>query len=469
MCKSLKIRFNNFLNGGTDITNVGEDEFRRIRLVNITSLLAMIIIAISITRNIELVQEIRLIYNGITVIGFSLALSFIRLNKVMLAVHFLCCSAAFNFFVSLYFGGGIHSSMITYLPFLPLLGGLMGGKKVGLFWGVLSVGGYIFFLLWEIYIGPMPNLTPPDMRFAEARTHQFMQITFLSVFMLSFLTQVESAQDRALKSLDKMADEIKEREKAETEALEASRSKSQFLDSMSHELRTPLNSVLGFSDRLLRRLEKNGELTGNRDKEAIISIQENGRTLLNFFNQLIHLSKFDSGEVQVNKKLIEVDSLVSSVMDSMSSQAMERGITLSSSIRESSTIYADISQLQQILVNLVSNALKYTNEGEVLISTERGRSPSSSKPHIIIRVKDTGIGIEENNLNALFDIYTNISSHVQKNATSTGLGLALCKRLIALNDGEIGVTTELGKGSEFSIYFPTQDENALLTKTQTLG
>jgi signal transduction histidine kinase len=280
---------------------------------------------------------------------------------------------------------------------------------------------------------------------------------------------VESAQDRALKSLDKMADEIKEREKAETEALEASRSKSQFLDSMSHELRTPLNSGLGFSDRLLRRLEKNGELTGNRDKEAIISIQENGRTLLNFFNQLIHLSKFDCGEVQVNKKLIEVDSLVSSVMDSMSSQAMERGITLSSSIRESSTIYADISQLQQILVNLVSNALKYTNEGEVLISTERGRSPSSSKPHIIIRVKDTGIGIEENNLNALFDIYTNISSHVQKNATSTGLGLALCKRLIALNDGEIGVTTELGKGSEFSIYFPTQDENALLTKTQTLG
>ncbi|MGQ4647601.1 ATP-binding protein [Lyngbya aestuarii] len=231
--------------------------------------------------------------------------------------------------------------------------------------------------------------------------------------------------------------------------LEASRLKSQFLATMSHELRTPMNSILGFSQMLLR--QRQNSLT-SQQADMIERILNNGKHLLALINDILDLSKIEAGRLELKPEPFNLEALVRTTIEQIRSLADEKHLALhvQTNLQDPNTINDSI-RLRQILVNLVSNAIKFTEVGSVQVEVRE-----ISFDRLLLTVKDTGIGIASDDLENIFEEFRQLDQSITKKYPGTGLGLAITQSLVQLMQGSIKVESQLEQGSTFRVEFPRE-------------
>ena len=226
----------------------------------------------------------------------------------------------------------------------------------------------------------------------------------------------------------------------------ATKAKSEFLANMSHEIRTPMTAILGFTDLLLESLRK------QEDLDAAKTIKRNGLYLLNLINDILDLSKIESGHMVTEKTQFSPVTMVNDVLSLMRPRAVGKHLSLESQcigpIPE--TIQSDPLRLRQILINLIGNAVKFTQEGGVYVTQRLIRS-ANGRDQLQFEVSDTGMGLTQEQANRLFLPFVQGDSSTSRKFGGTGLGLAISKRLAEMLDGDITVTSRIGKGSTFTL------------------
>jgi signal transduction histidine kinase/ActR/RegA family two-component response regulator len=233
----------------------------------------------------------------------------------------------------------------------------------------------------------------------------------------------------------------KELQEANRQLRAANQGKSEFLSRMSHELRTPLNAILGFGQVL-----EMGSLDEDQT-QSVRQILRGGRHLLDLINEVLDIARIDSGNLAISIEAVPVSDVVQETIDLIGPLAVRRGITLEDRIGpDGEHVRADRQRLKQVFLNLASNAVKYNRDGGSVSFS----SASAEEGKLEIRVADTGRGIAPEYLDRVFTPFDRLGAE-QLDVEGTGIGLSLCKRLVDLMGGEIGVRTVLGEGSVFSV------------------
>ncbi len=251
--------------------------------------------------------------------------------------------------------------------------------------------------------------------------------------------------------------------KARDLAEEGARAKSEFLSTMSHEIRTPMNAVIGMTS-LLIETELNEE-----QRDYVETVKLSGENLLTIINDILDFSKIESGKMELEMQDFETVTPVEDVFDLLNRRAQEKGIELIHFFSEEipSIVNSDLTRLRQVLLNLVSNAIKFTDEGEILVSVKK-KSETHDYITLEFRVEDTGIGIPADRKERLFQSFSQVDASTTRKYGGTGLGLAISKRLVELMGGSIGVESVEGEGSVFSFTIQARHGNTAKPKRRTV-
>jgi signal transduction histidine kinase len=261
----------------------------------------------------------------------------------------------------------------------------------------------------------------------------------------SFISQVAIAIENAtlfqkLKDMDKM--------------------KTDFLSTVSHELRTPLTSIIGFAEMVKRKFEgsivEKLDLTNEKDQSDVSKIRRNvniilseGERLSSLINDLLDISRMEAGKVSLNMEETDIEEIITQAITLTKPIIGGKSIQVIQNIRESlPKIMADKDKLMQVIINLISNAIKFTEDGCIVCTARR------LQEDIILSITDTGIGIKEEDKKYIFDKFSQVGDNLTSRPRGTGLGLAICKHIIEEHGGEIWAESEVGKGTDFSFSIP---------------
>jgi len=248
----------------------------------------------------------------------------------------------------------------------------------------------------------------------------------------------------------KLKEKTIELEKANIHLQEVDRLKSVFLASMSHELRTPLNSIIGFTSLILKGMAGG---INDEQKKQLTMVKNSSNHLLSLINDVLDISKIEAGKVEFSLEEFRLGDVVREVVDTFSTTAGLKNIELVSDVPEDTTLFSDRRCLKQILMNLVSNAVKFTEQGSLTITAR-----VLEDENLEICVADTGIGIKEEDMYRLFMPFQQVDMSLTKKHEGTGLGLYHSKKLAGFLGGDISVKSEYGRGSEFTFTTPLQYE-----------
>jgi signal transduction histidine kinase len=263
--------------------------------------------------------------------------------------------------------------------------------------------------------------------------------------------QVEE-QNRAIEAARRVADESRiAAEQAKESAMQASLAKSAFLANMSHELRTPLNAIIGYSEMLTEEAE---ELGNEQFTQDLHRIQTAAKHLLGLINSVLDLSKIEAGKMALFLETLDVEQLANEVVSTAAPLVHNKGNELVLAVEpDIGTLKSDATKLRQILLNLLSNASKFTEKGTITLAIRR----DPWRPQWLeMIVRDTGIGMDNEALARVFEPFTQADGATTRKYGGTGLGLTICRRFSQMLGGDILVTSEPGKGSTFTVRLPTE-------------
>lgn len=268
---------------------------------------------------------------------------------------------------------------------------------------------------------------------------------------------LQSAQEEMQHNIDQATEDVRqnletieiqniELDLARKEALEASRIKSEFLANMSHEIRTPLNGIIGFTNLL------NKSDLSTRQKDYLATIHKSAESLLGIINEILDFSKIEAGKLILENIPFNLRELIQDTLTILAPSAHEKQLELVSLIYRDTPLQliGDPQRLKQVLTNLVSNAIKFTQDGSIAVRAML-EDESDDRAQLRISVKDTGVGLSDEDLRALFQAFSQADNSLSRQAGGTGLGLVISKRLIEQMGGEIGVDSTTDEGSEFWI------------------
>ncbi len=240
-------------------------------------------------------------------------------------------------------------------------------------------------------------------------------------------------------------------------AEESTQVKSHFLASMSHELRTPMNSILGLTELILEKADFNG-----KNKERLEVVLSSGRRLMTLINDILDLSKIEAGKMDIKEEDTLAEEILEEVANSINPLVLNKKIEFKI-VRNTNTkiiIHTDRGKIVQVLINLLGNAVKFTDEGSVSLHI------STVDDMLKFDIKDTGIGIPDDEQKYIFEEFRQVDGSTTKIYGGTGLGLAICKKIVNLLDGEISVTSKVGEGSTFSFAVPLKFVDSVLPEAQ---
>ncbi len=310
---------------------------------------------------------------------------------------------------------------------------------------------------------------------SESTRHEKVRFTDLEGVQRSFIVNcspVITAQDEVGGVLVSM-DDITQLEKQEVQlresmelAEEANSAKSSFLSNMSHEIRTPMTAILGFTE-VMRR---NNRQTEGERQEYLNTIAKSGQHLLELINDVLDLSKVESGAMEVEELPCQCAEIANDVIRVMQAKADEKSIGLSLDIATAlpDAIHADPSRLRQVITNLVGNAIKFTDSGDVIVRLSASDSDTQQEAHVVIEVTDSGIGMSEDQQLKIFDAFAQADTSIARRFGGTGLGLSISRQLTEAMQGQLSVSSEPDVGSTFRISLPFNNDKYELLAPEAL-
>jgi signal transduction histidine kinase/CheY-like chemotaxis protein len=335
-------------------------------------------------------------------------------------------------------GGGMDSGMCVYWVLLIVLTFFVVDDPIFLILSVfLQATLFIVMAIVEYnYPEIIFNFTSEKSRYIDV-----VNSVIISSFAIGFIIRFKSAFY------------LKESSKAEDAVLlaeEASKAKSLFLANMSHEIRTPMNAIIGMIELILR------EAISEDVREKAHNIQSASASLLSIINDILDFSKIESGKMIITLERYQLTSVINDVINMISIRLIGKDVELFVNVdpKIPSELMGDQMRIRQILINLLNNAVKFTQSGSITISI--GCRFRHDAVLLLINVTDTGIGIKEENIDKIFRSFEQVSEYEHRNIEGTGLGLAICKQLLSLMGGSIAVSSEYKKGSTFSVLLPQQ-------------
>jgi signal transduction histidine kinase len=366
-----------------------------------------------------------------------------------------------------------------YLPIAAFNFGPCAAAVLGIFAGCISVGGWRLGTLsaLAIAVGVAFSGALVGMRFDPLGGHLLAQglgvaVIFIYVTVFSWQSyrqaqrMVRAAKQIEAQTMDLQRNSVllEERthqlELARDAAEAANSSKSQFLANMSHELRTPLNAIIGYSDLLIEEAE---ELDAQDLVPDLEKIRSSGKHLLGLINDVLDLSKIEAGKMEMSLETFEVREVLTAVTAMVRPLVEKNGNVLEVAIDEDiGTMHADLTRVKQILLNLLGNASKFTSKGTVALTATR--EEKAHREWIVFTVRDTGIGMTQEQLSRLFRPFTQADPSTTRKYGGTGLGLSISQRLSRLMDGTISVVSEPGMGSIFTVRLPVEVSDAKLQR-----
>lgn len=381
---------------------------------------------------------------------------FIRFNRWFVGVYFLML--IFNMFTGYFFyfsQDGEYVKGPTYLAVYIVPSYFVICSSIFLLcnyrkfrtWQRASIIIFAFFQLCGL---ALQMLVFPDTLLA-------LFMSSLGLMMMLFTMETPDYQKlkvtiEELSATKKVAEEAKEEaEKAKEIAQNANRSKSDFLANMSHEIRTPINAVLGMDEMILRDCEDSQILEYAED------IKRAGGMLLSLINDILDFSKIESGKMDIIPVDYDLGILLNETVEMVRPRANEKSLELVMEISPDTPTHlnGDEVRIRQIITNILTNAIKYTNKGKVTL-TVSGKQLSEEKTELYVSVKDTGIGIRKEDIGHLFESFTRVEESRNRNIEGTGLGLSITMRLLNLMGSRLEVDSTYGEGSDFYFYLEQQ-------------
>ena len=348
--------------------------------------------------------------------------------------------------ITTYSNGGITSVSATWLLCIPILGGLMGGGRLAAIgFGFALVSGVSLLFLHNQHLQP-PDMTPEVFQFSQNRMHQIGQLLAISVALFFYLKQVSTSQLQLFNLVNRLENEVAYRTHAEHQAEQASLAKGEFLANMSHEIRTPMNAIYA-SLQLLAQSKQD-----HHNQRMIDMGIQSTENLLTIINDILDFSKIEAGKLDLEIIHTDVFALMDSIIFDArpSSEAKHIKLLWHADKNVQQFVVADRTRLRQILINLVSNAIKFTQQGSVSVHIQQGPI-NQQRCQFIFNVCDTGIGMDEQASQFLFSRFSQADQSTTRKFGGTGLGLAISKSLAQMMGGDIQVQSKLGVGSIFTV------------------